>query len=485
MIRDYQQQGIHDIREAFALYKRVLYTLPTGGGKSIIMAEIVKQAIAKGSRVHLVVHRDKLLQQLHDRIYNLLPDTSLGWVKAGKPLSSDACIQLVSIQSWKSRKEYLPPPNLVIVDEAHRGRANTYLAHQQAYPNAYHLGVTATPCTLGGAGLRCAYDYLVSGPSILELINHGYLAPIDYKRFDPIIKALGAPGSNGEFQLGQISKKIHPSDYSPALIASYNDYAAGQPTLVFAIDTFHADQLVIDYCEAGIPAGAYTSSHSHSHNKQMLDQYLAGKLLALITVDIFNEGVDLPFVSCLQLARPTNSLRIYLQQIGRVTRYVPGKTGLILDHVDNFIRHGHPLAPRKWTLDGELNDIKRREEQKQKRTKNKIPIELKKIGVTSAKFNKILELDESSYWLSFVNKQIIHIVEHNKNPTSLMFALIHARLDPPWEIFELAGKWLTARKAAKRGFAYNAFKQRYGFPPDVNRKPTPDWGELIQLNKGE
>lgn len=481
-LRDYQSgsTGVAGIYEAFARHKRVLYVCPTGGGKSVIIAEIVRRAIAKGSIVHLLVHRDKLLSQLRDRIVPLLPDdVEIGWVKSKKKLNPTAQVQLVSIQSWPRRKEHLPTPQLIITDEAHRGKANTYMAHQQYYPGAYSLGVTATPCTMAGAGLNIAYDTLVQGPQMLWLTEQKYLAPFEYLRFDPIISDCGPVGANGEFKLAKIGKKIKPSDYAPAAIAAYEKYIPGKQTLVFCIDVEHAHGVADAYNEAGIPSGAFTSLDTQEHNDAVLSRFLRGELLCLMSIEIFNEGVDIPALDAIQMLRPTDSLRIYLQQIGRAVRYVDGKLAYILDHVGNFERHGHPLAPRRWTLEGELGELERKALAKRPK-KPPVQKQWEELGFSKARAQKLLALDESEYWVAWFNRVTAEIDRKGHKPFSLMRRIEKHHLDPPWAIFDAAGNWLYKKGAAKPGVGWHSYYRRYGYyPNDKPRKTKPDWQTML------
>jgi superfamily II DNA or RNA helicase len=477
---DHQATDVDKIYQAFTHYKRVLYTLPTGGGKSVVIEEIVRRAIAKKFILHLVVHRDKLLEQLYKRVAPLLEGQSVGWVKSGHKLIPDAQVQLVSIQSWRSRKDRLPAPNLIITDEAHRGKAATYLEHQAHYPGAYSLGVTATPCTMSGAGLNLAYDHLVSGPQMLWLTQNNFLAPLEYLRFDPIITELGRPGAGGEFQLARIGKKVKPSHYAPAAIAAYEKHIPGMPCLVFCIDIDHAHGLVDAYNETGIPSGAVTSADSDAQNEEVLAAFVRGDLLCLMSVDMFSEGVDLPFVSAMQMLRPTDSLRIYLQQIGRVTRYVKNKIGYVLDHVDNFSRHGHPLAARRWTLEGELGELERKALAKRP-AKPKVQKEWEELGFSSKRAQALLDLDESDYWINWFQRVTREIEAKNYQPTALMHKLGKHHLDPPWAIYEAAGSWLARKGAAKQGWAWHKFRERYGhFPNEKPASKQPDWGNMLE-----
>lgn len=480
-LRDYQQKLVNDIYEAFAIYRRVLAVSPTGSGKGNVIADIVRRAVAKGSTVHLLVHRDKLLGQLHDRIIPLLPkDIEIGWVKSGRKLNPVAQVQLVSIQSWPNRKEYLPAPQLIITDEAHRGKANTYMAHQKHYPDAYSLGLTATPCAMNGAGLGIAYDTLVQGPQMLWLTEQKYLAPFEYLRFDPIISDCGAVGANGEFKLARIGKKIKPEDYAPAAIAAYQKYIPGLQTLVFCIDVEHAHGVADAYNKAGIPSGAFTSTDTPEANQAVLDAFLRGELKCLMSIEIFNEGVDIPALDAIQMLRPTDSLRIYLQQIGRVVRWKLGKIGWVLDHVGNFERHGHPLAARRWTLEGELGELERKAKNKRAK-KNPVQKQWEELGFSAARAQKLLALDESEYWVNWFNRVIGEIERKGHKPTSLMYRLEKHHLSPPWEIYEATGKWLAKKGAAKAGWAWHAFHRRYGYYPNDKRKAVkkPDWQTML------
>jgi DNA repair protein RadD len=478
-LRSYQLKGVQDIHNAFATSKDVLFVCPTGGGKSVIIAEIVLRAVAKGSTVHIRVHRDKLLQQLEDRIAPLLADCSVGWVKSGRPINPDAQVQLVSIQSWRSRKDKIPAPQLIITDEAHRAKAATYLESRQYYPEAYSLGVTATPCTLAGAGLGAAYDAIVNGPQMLWLTEQKFLSPIEYLPFDPLLDP-GRAGASGEFQLAKIGKKVKPQDYAPAAIAAYNQYIPGKQTLVFCIDIAHARGVAEAYTEAGIPSGVFTSDQTDDENNKVLQGFISGQLLCLMSVEIFNEGVDIPALDAIQMLRPTDSLRIFLQQIGRVVRYVEGKIGYVLDHVGNHTRHGHPLAPRRWTLEGELGELERKEKNKRSATPP-VEREWRSLGFTPMRAQKLTQLDESGYWANWLRVHIAEIEKKGWKPATLAYKFEKAELNPPWPVYEAVGTWLKKHAGYKNGWAWHSYYRRYGFYPNDRRKPAQhDWQDMLK-----
>jgi hypothetical protein len=179
------------------------------------------------------------------------------------------------------------------------------------------------------------------------------------------------------------------------------------------------------------------------------------------------------------MLRPTDSLRIYLQQIGRAVRYVDGKLAYVLDHVGNFERHGHPLAARRWTLEGELGELERKAQNKRPK-KDPVQKQWEELGFSVQRAQKLLALDESEYWVNWFNRVVDEIDRKGHKPISLTKRLEQHHLDPPWAIFEAAGNWLYKKGAAKPGIGWHSFYRRYGYyPNDKPRKTKPDWQTML------
>ena len=176
-LRDYQVKAVAAIRAAFTQYRRVLFVLPTGGGKTVIFAYITSHAAAKGNRVIVLAHRQEIADQISVALTAM--GVPHGRIQPGYAMTDDL-VQVGMVQTVARRLEAIPAPALLVIDEAHHAVAGTWAKIAAAWPNAKVLGVTATPERLDGVGLRDAFDQMVVGPDVRELIDAGYLAPFRY-----------------------------------------------------------------------------------------------------------------------------------------------------------------------------------------------------------------------------------------------------------------------------------------------------------------
>lgn len=352
-LRDYQAKGIADIRGAIAGGSRApVFVLPTGGGKSVILRAIAEGAAAKGRRIVALAHRAELVSQLADRHFaHLAP----GLIQAGKPETPGAPVQVASVQTLARRLDRVQEPNILLVDEAHHAPAGQWSAIRQAWPGAICIGVTATPCRLDGRGLGESFDALVSGPTAAELTAAGHLVPADV--YAPSVPDLaGVRMRGGDYSREDLERALEKSNVVGDAVRSYRQLAPGQGTAIaFCASVAHARATAAAFNQAGIPAGVVVGSGRRDERDETLARFAAGEIRVLCSVDVVSEGFDLPEgsvpIEAAILLRPTKSLGLYLQQVGRALR--PGKRrAIILDHAGNALRHGLPSEARAWSLDG-------------------------------------------------------------------------------------------------------------------------------------
>ena len=177
-LRDYQKRAVIDLRNSFkANNKNVLFVLPTGGGKTFTFTWMAKQAADKGLNVWVLAHRDSLIRQASAAFSQF--EIEHGIIKGGyKPKESN--VQICSVQTVVNRLDKIAAPDLIIIDEAHHAKAGSWEKVIKAYPDAYILGVTATPCRMDGKGLDDLFQDLIEGPTITELIELGHLVKPKY-----------------------------------------------------------------------------------------------------------------------------------------------------------------------------------------------------------------------------------------------------------------------------------------------------------------
>ena len=347
-LRGYQQQAIDDLRNAYRCGHRApLLCLPTGGGKTIIFSAIANSAAARGKQVLILVHRRELLHQASRKLSHIGLDHGL--IAAGMP-ATEQPVQVASVQTLVRRLPTLDwLPSLIIIDEAHHASAGSWTKVLDKWPDAFRLGVTATPCRLSGAGLGTAFDQLVLGPSVGDLTDWGFLSPARIYAPPVIADLSGLRRRAGDYAADQASTAMDRPTVTGDAIAHYQRLAQGQRAIAFCCSIDHASHVAASFNAAGISAA--TLLGNTPDRDAVVAAFDAGLVQVLVTVDVVSEGFDIPAASCAILLRPTQSLGLYLQQVGRVLRPAPGKDhALVLDHVGNVHRHGFPDDHREWSL---------------------------------------------------------------------------------------------------------------------------------------
>ena len=356
-LRPYQQQGVDQIREQFKPKgHNVLYQLPTGGGKTVVFSYITEGAAARNKRVLILVHRAELLRQSSDSLDEI--GVQHGIIAPGCDHDPLATVQVASVQTLVKRLGIIPEPDLIISDEAHHAQASTWTKIFSHYRNSRILGVTATPVRLDGKGLGRAaggfFDSMVHGPSVKDLIQGGYLskprvftAPVGADLSD-------MKKSRGEFEAKQAAGLLNKPHILGCAVAHYRNYVQGAPTIAFCSTVEHAESVAEEFRRAGFSAASIDGTLHDTDRRARIRDLGNGTLNVLTSCEIISEGTDIPVVAAAILLRPTASLSLYLQQIGRALRPYPGKEhAIILDHVMNAYRHGLPDEDRVWTLEGD------------------------------------------------------------------------------------------------------------------------------------
>ena len=347
-LRDYQQQAVDDLRSAYqAGHRAPLLCLPTGGGKTIIFSAIAHSAAARGKQVLILVHRRELLHQASRKLTDIGLDHGL--IAAGMT-ATDQPVQVASVQTLVRRLLTMDwQPSLIIIDEAHHASAGSWDRVLRHWPDAFRLGVTATPCRLDGRGLASAFDQLVLGPSVADLTNWGFLSPARIYAPPVVADLTGLRRRAGDYATDQAATAMDRPTVTGDAIAHYTRLASGQRAIAFCCSVDHASHVAASFNAAGIPAA--TLLGNTPDRDAVVAAFDGGSVQILVTVDVVSEGFDIPAASCAILLRPTQSLGLYLQQVGRVLRPAPGKqAAVILDHVGNVHRHGFPDDHREWSL---------------------------------------------------------------------------------------------------------------------------------------
>jgi len=356
MLRDYQEAMIRDARVSLATNKRILLVGATGCGKTVLALEMIRGAVARGKRVLFLCHRRELVRQSSRAFWNA--GVEHGMVMAGKAMTA-VMANVGVINTVANRIARMQPPDLIIVDEAHRSVSPSYLKLFEAWPDAHVVGLTATPERTDGRGLGEVYDAIVEGPSMRWLIDNGYLS--DYRIIAPVssVSLDGVTKRAGDYAQDQLEAAVDKPGITGDAVDSYRKYAAGKRCMVFCVTIKHSEHVCAQYNAAGIPAEHVDGSHSDAERDAILARFRAGETLVVCSVQLAIEGLDIPAIEVVQFLRPTASLIVYLQAIGRGLRVEPGKPELIvLDQVANWQRHGLPDDDREWSLAGQTKSRK-------------------------------------------------------------------------------------------------------------------------------
>lgn len=265
-------------------------------------------------------------------------------------------IQVASVQTLVRRIDKYAEPDLLIIDEAHHSVAGSWAKIIKAWPNTKILGVTATPTRLDGRGLGAQgggpFDELVIGPSVGELIDAGYLTqPVVYA--PQTVDMEGVKVRAGDYDKGETARRVDKAFITGSAVEHYRRLCPGVPAIAFCASIEHARHVAEEFRAAGFRAECIDGSLSDMERRGVIESLGSGGLDVLTSCEIVSEGTDIPVVGAAILLRPTASLGLFLQQVGRALRPYPGKENtIILDHVGNCLRHGLPDDDREWSLAG-------------------------------------------------------------------------------------------------------------------------------------
>lgn len=355
-LRNYQVNLIDETRDRLRSHRRVLLQAPTGAGKTGLASFMAGETSGRGRVVFFICHRAELVFQTCATFRKF--GIGHGVVAAGYPMDLGQLVQVCSIDTLKNRLHMLPRPALVIWDECHHVAAAGWAAVMEHFSQAFHIGLTATPCRLDGTGLDDYFETMVLGPAVSWLIQNGFLS--EYELYAPSAPDMaGVRKIAGEYAKGETAARADKPKLIGDAIKHWRRHADGLQTVAFCVNRDHSRHTADLFNRAGIPAAHLDGGTKRAERQQIIQDYAAGRILVLTNVALFGEGFDLAAIAqrdvtidCLVDLAPTNSLGWAIQKWGRVLRPKEGKVGVILDHAGNSDRHGLPDDEREWTLEG-------------------------------------------------------------------------------------------------------------------------------------
>lgn len=357
-LRPYQRQAIDALYDYFGSNAgNPLIVMPTGTGKSVCIAGFVFDAMAAypDTRILMLTHVKELIQQNYAALLRLWPDAPAGIYSAGlakRDLHSP--ILFAGIQSIAKRAQQVQRCDLIIVDEAHlisRSDSSAYRSFiadiQKINGNKVKIiGFTATPYRMDSGMLhegkgRIFTDIAYEVP-MLDMIRQGYLSPVVPKRTQTQIDVSGVGTRGGEFIAGQLEKAVDLEHITKAAVEEIINGGQDRGSwLVFCSGVDHAHHVRDAIRERGYTAETVTGDTPPATRDRYLTEYKAGRIRCLTNANVLTTGFDAPGTDLIALMRPTQSIGLYVQMVGRGTRLAPGKDDcLILDFAGNTARHG-------------------------------------------------------------------------------------------------------------------------------------------------
>ena len=369
-LRPYQRELLRKVLAALEITDRpVMMQLPTGGGKTVIAAHLLRDYLTGGRKAVWITHR----RELKGQTLKTLKDMS--GLKASAPYwptnqvapqqRNGVVILMAQTAGRRSDESYIPDDwisyiwsrydenDLMIVDEAHHATAESWERAIRQWPGKV-LGMTATPWRLSKKdGFDHLFGDLILGPQVGELQNDEFLCQANVLVPDAEGRILGGiVPSHLDYNAKSVEEANANKDVMTArALKFWQEHVADRQTIIYAVSIGHADNLAALFSEEGIPAEAIHTKTDADIRAQVISNFANGRLSVLVNVAIATEGFDLPNASCIVIARPTKSLSLYLQMVGRGLR--PKSDGgdcLILDLVGNALEHGLPDDTREWSL---------------------------------------------------------------------------------------------------------------------------------------
>jgi len=369
ILRDYQQNAINMLKSSFGLgNRRVVIQGATGFGKTLVAANIIEGAIAKGNKVIFTAPAISLIDQTVNA-FESEGITDIGVMQSSHPRTNpDAQVQVCSVQTLARRD--IPQASLVIVDECHI-RATAIEKMMNERPDCFFVGLSATPWAKG-MGLQ--WQDLVIPITLQELIDQGYLSK--FTAYAPSIPDLTKVRTRaGDYVDADLEEVMAEGALVAGVVDTWLEKASGRPTLAFGVNCAHAATMFDAFQQSGV-AAAYVDAYTDVVERQLIERrFRSGEIQVACSVRTLTTGIDWP-VSCIIDAAPTKSEMLHVQKIGRGLRVNEGTEDLmILDHAGNSLRLGLVTDILHETLDA----TKKGEKEKRK-TNEKLPKECANCG---------------------------------------------------------------------------------------------------------
>lgn len=354
-LRPYQREALQRVYEAYKAGKRrVIVSLPTGTGKTVVFAHFPGFFRMK-KRLLVLAHREELLMQAGEKFRQVDPELKVGIEQSSSQAPDDAKVVIASVptlgRAGGTRLHRLKPEEfiLIVVDEAHHAVAPTYRRIFEHFglfvPDTprYLVGFTATPRRGDKQGLGAVFEEVCYARDLREMIADRYLCPITGWRVLSNASLDSVRVRHGDFVESQLAEAVNTPERNNLVVAAYRKHTAGRRAIVFCVDVAHARDVCQAFTAAGIRASTVWGELPREERRARLAQFSNGEIDVVTNCNILTEGFDEPRVDAIVMARPTRSKLLYAQMLGRGTRLHPGKADLaIIDIADNSKAHRLP-----------------------------------------------------------------------------------------------------------------------------------------------
>lgn len=342
-LRPYQLALKNKVREAFKNNKRVILLAPCGSGKTVIASSIMQDAIKKGNKVWFIVHRSELMKQANDTLE-----------RYGIPKKN---IEVYMVQSLAHKLDKIKEePNLIIVDECQHSSSSTYRKIINQYPNAYILGLSATPTRLTGKPLGDIYETIISEVTAKQLIEMKYLADYSYYAPELNIDFNNIKIKAGDYDTEDVNRAMSKAKIYGDIIKTYKKLANNKKTILYCASIEYSKKMEKLFSENGYKIKHFDGTTPEKERQQIVEDFRNNKIQMLTNVDLIGEGFDVPDCECVLLLRPTQSLNLFIQSSTRCLRKNGDKKAIIIDYVNNIQKHGLPTMDRQWSLDKKVKE---------------------------------------------------------------------------------------------------------------------------------
>lgn len=361
-LRDYQENSVTEIRNSLRRYHHVIYQLPTGGGKGVVLGSIASMGVQKGTRVLILGHSEEIVKQNASHALRWGAVTAIVTSRV-KKAPTGSCVSMMA-QTLQQRikkdgwRDWLNSFQMIILDECHRAEFN--FIFDVIGPTVYVIGFSASPSRYGSQRqLGLDYEAIVTGPSVQKLIDLGWLCRCRLFSLDaPKLEGVEWSAQRGDYNLGQMAAKFKSEAKYVGAVENYERICKGEKCLIFCCSSeqtigitkeFHAHGIDARYCLSG----SFDEDEDYSgERKELVDAFRNNEFPVLVNYGLFTTGIDIPDIKVVMLMFSTTSLVKYLQCLGRASRPAPGKDGtfICLDFGGNYERLGRYEEDRDFSL---------------------------------------------------------------------------------------------------------------------------------------